>query len=308
MSGGFVSSTIDYASILSPEALAALQDLAADKGVLRGHQAADSESDEGAENNTAAASLDEMMTGLQRHFQKEKIGEKQQIFQLQFGDISFEVKGIKQTLGQMLDSTGLTIWRAAEHLCEYLTEDPSVLTDRNICELGGGLGMVSIFVHKLGVAKSVVCTDGDDVSMELLRTNADETGCSEQGMLTEKLLWGEHEQFLQKYPDVDLILAADVVYEEEQIEPLLTTSLAILQQAAQRARRGGASTGEGGPPTPPEMILAYARRNVPIDRVFACADHLGLTHELLDGDAEPIVRLRLAAETSPAVSVFREQN
>lgn len=304
MSEGFVSSTIDYASILSPEALAALQELAVDRGVLRGRKTAESDDDEGAEENATAVSLDEVMSGLQSHFQKEKIGEKEQIFQLQFGDISFEVKGVKQALGQMLDSTGLTIWRAAEHLCEYLTKDPSVLTDRNVCELGGGLGMVSILVHKLGTAKSVVCTDGDDVSMELLRANADETGCTEQGMLTEKLFWGQHEEFLRKYPDVDLILAADVVYEEEQIEPLLTTSLAILQQASQRRLAHGDSRGPA-----PEMILAYARRNVPIDRVFACADRLGLTHELLDGDLEPIVRLRLVAEQeqeSPAVtSVFR---
>ena len=292
MSGGFVSSTVDFASILSPEALAALQELALDRGVIKGHQSVDSDDDEDTSEKSDVASLDKMMHGLKSHFQKEKIGNTEQIFQLQFGGISFAVKGVKQTLGQTLDSTGLTIWRAAEHLCEFLTKDPSVLTDRNVCELGGGLGMVSIFVHKLGITKSVVCTDGDDVSMELLRANAEETGCTEEGMLTEKLFWGQHEEFLDKHPNVDFILAADVVYEEEQIEPLLTTSQAILQRAAQREQGRGSGEKKG---PPPEMLLAYARRNVPIDRVFACADRLGLTHELLDGDIEPIVRLRLAA-------------
>jgi len=291
---GFVSSTIDFSSILSPEALAALQELAVDRGVIKSRRPVDSD-DEEEDNGTV--SVEQLMGGLKNHFQKEKIGIKEQIFQMKFGEISFEVKGVKQALGQTLDSTGLTIWRAAEHLCEYLIKDPSVLMNRHVCELGGGLGAVSILVHKLAVAKTVVCTDGDEISMDLLRINAKETGCLEQGMLVEKLYWGEHDDFLAKYPFIDLILAADVVYEEEQIEPLLTTSRAILQQAAQRQKlnNGNDNGSDGEPPIlQPEMILAYARRNVSIDKVFACADRLGLKYQSLDGDQEPIVRFTLA--------------
>jgi len=306
---GFVASTIDFASILSPEALAALQELAVDRGVIKSRRRVDSDSDDDDDNG--ATSVEQLMGGLKNHFQKEKLGDKEQIFQLQFGEISFEVKGVKQALGQTLDSTGLTIWRAAEHLCEFLVQDPSVLKDRHVCELGGGLGVVSIFVHKLSTAKSVICTDGDEISMDLLRINAEETGCSEQGMLTEKLYWGEHQQFLAKYPLIDLVLAADVVYEEEQIEPLLMTSLAILQQAAdrQKAEKEKEIPNSETLRHQPEMILAYARRNVPIDRVFACADRLGLKHELLEGDQEPIVRFTLAERGEGDVSsVFKVGN
>jgi hypothetical protein len=282
---GFVSSTIDFASILSPAALAALKELALDRGVIDQHA---SDSDE--EDSKAPTSLEEMMGGLKNHFQATKIGAKEQIFHMQFGTISFAVKGVKQNFGQTLDSTGLTIWRAAENLCEFLMKNPAIMKDRHICELGGGLGVVSILVHKTGLASSVVCTDGDDISLELLRENAEDTDCLEQGMLVEKLYWGEHEKFLAEHPLVDFILAADVVYEEEQIEPLLATSVAILKQADAKQRSFSNDTEAR---MKPEMLLAYCRRNVPIDRVYATAERMGLQHEVINGDVEPIVRLTL---------------
>ena len=47
----------------------------------------------------------------------------------------------------------------------------------------------------------------------------------------------------------DVLVAADVIYEEEQIEPLLSTVHAALSDDG-------------------EFILAFCRRNVPIDKVL----------------------------------------
>ena len=293
---GYVRQTIDLSSILSPEALAALQELATDEGILG--DISSSADDGTAKDKAVTTSAVDLIGGLKTHFDRKKFGEKEQVFHIQYGTIEFDVKGIKQTLGQTLDSTGLTIWRAAEHLCEYIVKDPSFLEGRHVCELGGGLGVVSILVHKLSIASSVVCTDGDEVSIDLLRKNAEDTDCTEQGMIVEKLFWGEHESFLRDYPQIDMLLAADVIYEEEQIEPLLITAVAILKQATvainkrcqeEENERNSHVAGT----VVPQLILAYARRNVPIDKVYICATRLGLAFESLDGDLEPIVRFTL---------------
>ena len=49
---------------------------------------------------------------------------------------NFQVNGVKRELGQTLSSTGLTIWRAAEHLCEYMVNQPQRFMNRKSCELG----------------------------------------------------------------------------------------------------------------------------------------------------------------------------
>lgn len=282
MSEGFVERDTDLSSILSPEALAALQGLAVERGVMSA--------------GSAGVSSKDLVGGLQKHFERNKIGEKDTTFHMKFGDIEFDVKGVKQNLGQTLDSTGLTIWRAAEHLCEWIMKNSNVFAGKHVCELGGGLGLVSILLHKLEVAASICCTDGDEISLKLLRENVEDTGCGgDKPLVVEKLYWGEHADFIESHPEVDTIIAADVIYEEEQIEPLLCTAVAILQNAKKDSA---------------QLILAYARRNVPIDLVLVCAERLGLQHEYLDGEVEPIVRFQLksateAAEATKEGTVFR---
>ena len=39
------------------------------------------------------------------------------------GGIVVSVAGLKRELGQTLDSTGLTLWAAAEHMCEYISSN-----------------------------------------------------------------------------------------------------------------------------------------------------------------------------------------
>ena len=47
---------------------------------------------------------------------------------------------------------------------------------------------------------------------------------------TSYLWWGENEDFCSRYPNgFDIIIAADVIYDEGQIEPLLTSVNALLK-------------------------------------------------------------------------------
>ncbi|CAM9688345.1 unnamed protein product [Laminaria digitata] len=90
----------------------------------------------------------------------------------------------------------------------------------------------------------------------------------------------------------DFIVAADVIYEEAAVSPLLHTVVDILmlrrakdsfqqeQQQQQQQQPPPLQTTSSCPPPPPPSVstflLAFARRNISIDRVLDEADGLGL--------------------------------
>ena len=184
---------------LSPEAAAALRAFALSSGVAIDT----SNNHEGQGNN-------DLLSAVRDHFD---LKERDETFVVEYQDndndddtttnitslqvkrnIRFEVQGVKRVLGQTLSSTGLTIWRAAEHLCDYMFHNPARFQQRTVCELvstsdsaflhiyyydmiysfslttsftstaslhlpqGCGLGMVSILLHKMSVAKSILAT------------------------------------------------------------------------------------------------------------------------------------------------------
>lgn len=113
---------------------------------------------------------------------------------------------------------------------------------------------------------------------------------------------------LSSYPDkFDIICAADVIYEEEQIVPLIETVAALLKGNEKKCsllinqfklKCVGYSECvvdnlQG------EFILAFARRNVSIDKVFAVAESRGFQWEVLEEEdskaavMEPIYSFRL---------------
>ena len=96
-----------------------------------------------------------------------------------------------------------------------------------MCELGAGLGVVSILLEKLNCTSRIVCTDGDDDTIVALRDNLSRAECS--AVEVEKLYWGEWSEFKLKYALFDIIVAADVIYEEGQVIPLLSTVKEIMQ-------------------------------------------------------------------------------
>lgn len=81
------------------------------------------------------------------------------------------LQGWKKELGQQLESTGLTMWRAGEDLGRYLYEKRAALFKaakggRHVLELGCGLGLCGILAARLNPQGVVVLTDGDEVTMD----------------------------------------------------------------------------------------------------------------------------------------------
>lgn len=262
---GFVKQDDDIASILSPEALAALKDLAKARGI----DEADGAGDE--------VDVSALMSNVRGHFEMEKVGSKEEVTEYTFGDVSLSVRGVKQELGKTLDSTGLTIWRAAENLCAWMVENKDYFEKKKVCELGAGLGLVSILLAKLSIAKvPIICTDGDEISINLLEDNLERNDC-EFKVDAKKLFWGKgHDEFLQKYPNIDLIVAADVVYEDYHLEALLSTVLAVFKSREEDK-------------APVKFILSYARRHVPLETIIDAFASNGLQSEIVSGDVEPIL-------------------
>lgn len=101
--------------------------------------------------------------------------------------------------------------------------------------------MVSILLDKLGVCESLMVTDGDEDTMALLIENQVGNDCTFD---TSYLLWGEHEDFASDH-QFDILIAADVIYEDDQIEPLLATVMAILKGECHPGRAGLCFNGGG---------------------------------------------------------------
>ena len=121
------------------------------------------------------------------------------------------------------------------------------------------MGLCGILAHHLG-AHRVVLTDGDTDTLALLRDNVTANNVSSSGKIVEcrQLIWGREYVHAASQETFHLILASDVIYVEEIIDPLFDTVVALLDQDGM-------------------FWLSYARRNVSIDKVLASAEQHGLS-------------------------------
>ena len=197
---------------------------------------------------------------------------REDFFNVKYGSVEFQVRGVKRELGQTLQSTGLTVWRASDHLNDYVYRNMDLFRHSSILELGSGLGAVSILVDKLELSKTIVASDGDIETLRLLESNISSTNSN---VISKKLIWGNShdiDSMIIEYNLFDMIIGADIIYEESQIPLLLATVKELLKPDGL-------------------FIVAFARRNVPMNQVIKQADALGLTHSILEkgiDETEPI--------------------
>jgi predicted nicotinamide N-methyase len=118
-------------------------------------------------------------------------------------------------------------------------------------------------------ARRVILTDGDTDTLVLLRANVatnvsvSNNNNNDNTVECRQLRWGQEfvSRFLcstQECFGFDIILASDVIYVEDIIEPLLDTVVALL------APNG-------------VFWLSYVRRNVSIEKVLRSAERHGLS-------------------------------
>lgn len=214
--------------------------------------------------------------------------------------VFLSLRGVAREFGQTsaVGETGLTIWRGAEELCRYLYDRRPLLAGKSSLELGAGLGLVGLLAAHIGTYPNVV-TDGDHDTLLRLCANAEKNGfianttpsaaapatpenafslphnfilpCPEgrspPTLSVQRLLWGEPDDIERARTELsapsegfEVILAADVIYEDESIAPLVATVCALLRRSPDSI-----------------WLLSFARRNVPVDAVIAEASKNGLS-------------------------------
>ena len=104
------------------------------------------------------------------------------------------------------------IWPAAWVLAGYLAELP-VAAEKNFLEIGGGLGVVSIVAASFG--HHITMTEYNPDALQFARANALINECPQLNI--QELNWN-HPRLTGRF---DYIIASEVTYREEDIQPLL---------------------------------------------------------------------------------------
>lgn len=132
-------------------------------------------------------------------------------------------------------TTGLRTWEAALHLGQYLSINSHLVAGKRVLELGAGTGYLSILCAKMLGAAHVTSSDGSEEVVEKLGDNFSLNGLewdynvSSSTRLRPKLLkWG-HALVGTEEPEwnggqkVDLVIGADVTYDQKVIPFLVST-------------------------------------------------------------------------------------
>lgn len=121
-------------------------------------------------------------------------------------------------------TTGHKTWEAALALGDLLLSEPELVKSQAVLELGAGTGFLSLLTARVGASK-VVSTDGSEKMVDLMQTNV--MANHEQDKIACTKLWFGEDNELEKMP-FDVILGADVTYDESVLESLCTTIKALL--------------------------------------------------------------------------------
>jgi predicted nicotinamide N-methyase len=115
------------------------------------------------------------------------------------------------------------LWRSGVALAQELTWFE--LRGMRVVELGCGLGVPSIVAARAGAR--VLATDGDPEGIELVSRNAERNGAS---LETAVVRFEDADELVARGP-FDLVLGADLLYEEDSVEPLLALLPRLAPQA-----------------------------------------------------------------------------
>lgn len=82
--------------------------------------------------------------------------------EVESAEITIRLNGLRRDIGQTLQSTGLTLWRAGDFLSDYMYANRDMFAGKSVLELGSGLGLVGILASYLTDKRVVitVCTQG----------------------------------------------------------------------------------------------------------------------------------------------------
>ncbi|XP_072916688.1 methyltransferase-like protein 22 [Hemitrygon akajei] len=157
---------------------------------------------------------------------------------------------IEHTMGTALEDVGKQVWRGAFLLADYILNNTYLFKDHTILELGAGTGMTSIVMAT--VAKTIYCTDvGEDLlnmcerniiaNKHIYGTTGSEIKVKELDWLKSEFCIGKspycwsEEEIAQLYDQTDVLLAADVFYDDDLTDAFFQTIYRILSNLRNRS-------------------------------------------------------------------------
>lgn len=132
-------------------------------------------------------------------------------------------------------TTGLRTWEAALHLGVYLCQNSSIIKGKRILELGAGTGYLSILCANFLGSPSVIASDGSDDVINNLPENLFLNNLQDSNAVVPmEVKWGhalmgtEEDKWNGGRP-VDVVLGADITYDQRIIPALVGTLLDVFQ-------------------------------------------------------------------------------
>eukprot|EP00979_Chaetoceros_neogracilis_P004668 scaffold805_cov218-Chaetoceros_neogracile.AAC.5 len=177
--------------------------------------------------------------------------------------IDLKIRGYKEEADEIWKSTGLTLWRASDYLCEYQVKHATLFQ-----------------VWRMTTGSTVCITDGDTDALVHLRGNIERNKSKtiiddESTVSCHQLIWGKETSinFLESHSQgqlYDVLIASDIIYAKCIIEPLWETVQTLL------TRPNGI------------FVMAFARREVPISiqYVLDSAVTNGFVYDLMQENKE----------------------
>jgi predicted nicotinamide N-methyase len=111
------------------------------------------------------------------------------------------------------------LWPSGVALADAVLASPQIVSNKRVLELGAGLGVTAIAALSAGADLTI--TDYAPESLDLARYNAVVNGQVDPNTL--QVNWRNPSRDLRRISDVGfpVVLAADVLYEQRDVEPLL---------------------------------------------------------------------------------------
>ena len=123
-------------------------------------------------------------------------------------------------------TTGLSCWQAGIFLADWITQNPQVLQDKRVLELGSGTGATGLIINKSSKPpQELVLSDCHENVLRLLNDNVALNGC--QGVRVINLNWDDISHLDEVSVDPEVVLAADVVYDDTIFRPLVDVLLSL---------------------------------------------------------------------------------
>ena len=166
-------------------------------------------------------------------------------------DIRLVLNGFPAESEHISISSGLYQWDASDVLCNYLlTNKIDGSENKHLLELGSGLGRCGLLACKLQQYSSIVLSDGDTNTLQLLRMNVAQNTSPDDNISCQQLLWGEAKDnsawdLLRSRknddsiscPRFDIVIGSDLLYTNmTNLDPLFETVDTLLDKFNGRGR------------------------------------------------------------------------